>query len=160
MNVNVPLYFGAYASGYQSGGWNSYFIPFPELQLAYQFGEGALHAGVGVRTFTFIIENIMYPAAFVELALDPFVLSANVGGFAFLQFGLLTTMLAQNGITTLSGFHNVILPDFSVGYKVNDWFRLSAGVFMFAPFNSELGNVLGGFLFAGYLQAKFLVIFE
>ena len=130
MNINVPLYFGAYASGYQSGGFNSYFIPFPEAQLAYQFGEGTIHGGVGVRTFTFIIENIMFPTAFVEFALDPFVLSANVGGFAFLEFGLISSVLAQNNVATLSGFHSVVLPDFNVAYKVNDWFRLSAGVFM------------------------------
>jgi hypothetical protein len=160
LNVNFPLYFGAFATGYQSSGVNSYVIPFPEAQLSYQFGEGAFHWGVGVRVFTFIIENILFPAAFMEYALDPFVLSANVGGLAFLQFGLLTSTLAQNNIATLSGFHSVILPDFSVGLKVNDWFRISGGAFMFVPFGSELGGVLNGYVVAGYLQAKFLVLFN
>ncbi|MGD0724918.1 MAG: hypothetical protein ABSB63_05085 [Spirochaetia bacterium] len=160
MSVSFPLYLGAYASGYESSGFNSYFIPFPEIQLAYQFGEGALHGGVGARTFTFIIENILYPAAFIEYAIDPIVLSLNVGGFAFLEFGLLSSVLEQNHIATLSGFHSVILPDFNVAYKVNDWFRLSAGMFIFAPFGSELGGYLSGFAFAGYLQARFIVVFD
>jgi hypothetical protein len=160
INVNVPLYFGAFASGYQSSGFNSYFIPFPEAQLAYQFGEGTFHWGVGVRAFTFIVENVMFPTAFVEFALDPFVLSANVGGFAFLEFGLLSATLASAHINNLSGFHSVILPDFSVGFKVNDWFRISGGAFMFVPFGTELGGALSGYAVAGYIQAKFLVLFE
>jgi hypothetical protein len=162
ININVPLYFGAFAAGYQSSGLNSYFIPFPEAQLAYQFGEGTFHWGVGVRAFTFIIENIMYPAAFVELTLDPLplVLSANIGGFAFLEFGLLSSVLASANVKNLSGFHSVILPDFSVGLKVNDWFRISGGAFMFVPFGNELGGALSGYAVAGYLQAKFLVLFD
>lgn len=162
INVNVPLYFGAFAAGYQSSGVNSYFIPFPEAQLAYQFGEGTFHWGVGVRTFTFIIENIMFPTAFVELTLDPLplVLSANVGGLAFLEFGLLSSVLSSVNVKNLSGFHSVILPDFSVGLKVNDWFRISGGAFMFVPFGTELGGALSGYAVAGYIQAKFLVLFE
>jgi hypothetical protein len=159
MNLNFPIFYGAYASGYSSSGFNSYFIPFPEVQLAYQFGEGALHGGVGVRTFTFIIENILYPAAFIEYSIDPVVLSLNVGGLAFLEFGLLSSALASNNIATLSGFHSVILPDFNVAYKVNDWFRLGAGVFVFAPFDNALGGYLSGFALAGYIQAKFIVVF-
>jgi hypothetical protein len=160
MNVNVPLYFGISASGYEEGAWNSNFIPLPEAQLAYQFGQGDLRGGVGARVFTFIIENILYPAAFIELTLDRLVLSANLGGFVFVEFGLLSAALEDADVPNLSGFHNVVLPDLSVSYKFNDWFRLGAGVFMFMPFGSNLSGVLDGFLYAGYIQAKFIVTFE
>jgi hypothetical protein len=160
MDVNIPIYLGFYTSGAADGAWNSFFIPFPDARLSYQFPIGPVTIGVGARAFTFIIENIMYPEAYVELTLDKFVLGAGVGGGAFLEFGLLSSVLASAGVTNLSGFHALLLPDLNVAYKVNDWFRLQGGVFMLAPFGSDFSGVLGSFAFAGYVDAKFVVVFK
>jgi hypothetical protein len=160
MDVNVPIYAGYTAAGTAEGAWNSYFIPFPDAKLFYQFSLGPVNLGAGVRVFTVIIENFLYPELYAELDLNPFVVSLNVGGLAFLEFGLLTSLLQGVGVTTLTGFHEVILPDLSVAYKVNDWFRICGGVFMISPFGQSLGGVLSNNVFAGYVSAKFIVMFK
>jgi hypothetical protein len=160
MDVNVPLYFGYSTAGASDGAWNSYFIPFPDARLAYQFGGGLVDVGVGARVFTFIIENILYPEAYVELNLDRVTFSLNLGGFAFLEFGLLSTALNNAGVKNLTGFHSVILPDLNVAYRVNDWFRLGGGVFMIAPFGNGMGGVLDNFVYSVYINARFVVMFK
>jgi hypothetical protein len=162
MDVNIPVYLGLVANGSEQGVWNQFFIPFPDARLAYQFGTGPLRFGVGARMFTFIIENILYPEAYVELNLDRIALSANVGGFAFLEFGLLSSIVqgVLGSQFTLSGFHSIILPDLNVAFKVNDWFRIGGGIFMLAPFGSDLNAVFGNFVFTGYLNARFVVNFK
>jgi hypothetical protein len=160
MDVNVPLYFGYSAGGVSDGVWNKYFIPFPDARLAYQFGGGLLDFGVGVRAFTFIIENILYPEAYIELNLDRVTFSLNLGGLAFLEFGLLSSALQSSGVNNLTGFHDVILPDLNVAYRVNDWFRLGGGVFMIAPFSHGMGGILDNFVFSAYLNARFVIMFK
>ena len=160
MDVNVPVYFGYSTGGVSDGAWNQYFIPFPDARLAYQFGGGLIDGGIGVRVFSFIIENILYPEAFIELNIDRVTFSLSLGGLAFLEFGLLTTALQESGINTLSGFHDVILPDLNVAFRVNDWFRLGGGVFMIAPFSHGLGGPLDNFVFTGYINARFVVMFK
>ena len=159
MDVNMPIYFG-YTSGGVSDGVLNQFIPFPDARLAYQFGGGMVDGGIGVRAFTFIIENILYPEAYVELNIDRVTFSFNLGGFAFLEFGLLSTTLQNEGIETLSGFHGVILPDLNVAFRVNDWFRLGGGVFMIAPFGNGMGGVLDSFAYSVYINARFIVMFK
>ncbi len=160
LDVNIPIYFGYSVGGYASGAWNQYFIPFPDARLAWQFGNGLIDGGVGVRMFTFIIENILYPEGFVELNLDAFTFSLNVGGFAFLEFGLLSSALSNLGINTFSGFHSVLLPDINAAWRVNDWFRLGAGMFMIAPFGNDLGGVLDNFVYSFYINARFVIRFK
>jgi hypothetical protein len=162
MDVNVPAYIGISSAGTTEGIWNQFFIPFPDARLAYQFGSGAFRAGVGVRVFTFIIENILYPEAYVEYTVDRFAFSANVGGFGFLEFGLLSGVLQStlgSGFT-LTGFHDIVIPDLNVAYKVNDWFRIGAGIFMLAPFTANNGALLSDFIFTGYINARFVVMFK
>lgn len=160
MDVNVPIYFGFSSGGSADGAWNQYFIPFPDARLAYQFGGGLIDWGVGVRAFTFIIENILYPEAYIEFNVDRVTFSLNLGGFAFLQFGLLSAALQDAGINNLSGFRDVILPDLNVAFRVNDWFRLGGGIFMIAPFSEGMGGVLDSFVFTGYINARFIVMFK
>jgi hypothetical protein len=162
MDVNMPAYFGISSGGSAGGVWNQYFIPFPDARLAYQFGNGPFRFGIGARTFSFIIENILYPEAYAELTVDRFAFSANVGGFAFLEFGLLSAILqgAFGSNFTLTGFHDIIIPDLNVAFKVNDWFRVGGGVFMLAPFSADNGALLSGFIFSVYLNARFVVMFK
>lgn len=84
----------------------------------------------------------------------------SVGGFAFLHFGLLSALLNGTGYENLNGFQSVVIPDVSVGWKANDVFRLSGGVFMVAPFSNNLGGVLANNVFAGYIKATFVVLFK
>ncbi|HEY9593298.1 MAG TPA: hypothetical protein VHE79_02415 [Spirochaetia bacterium] len=160
MDITVPVYLGFTASsGVSQGVWNSYFIPLPNARLAWQFGDGLIDGGVGLRMFTYIIENIAYPEAFVELNVDRFTFAANVGGYGFLEFGLLSSLLQEAGVGNLSGFHNLIIPDVSAQFRVNDWFRVSAGVLMLAPFGANIGGIFDNFAYFGYINAKFVVKF-
>jgi hypothetical protein len=160
-DVNVPIYAGYSAAGVSQGAWNSYFIPFPDIQLVYQFGLGPVSLGAGVRVFSVIIENFLYPQVTAEVTLDRFVAYAGVGGFAFLEFGLISSLLQEAaGVSTLTGFHNVMLSDLGVGVKLNDWFRLNAGVYVISPFDKTIGGVFQNNVFAGYIDAKFVVVFK
>ena len=159
-DINVPVWFGYHTSGGGDGAWNQYFIPFPDARLAWQFGGGLIDFGIGARVFTFIIENVLYPEAYFELNLENFTFSAAVGGFGFLEFGLLSSAMQQAGVNNLTGFHNVILPDLNVAWRVSDWFRLGVGVFMIAPFGNDLGGVLNNFVYSGYINARFVILFK
>ena len=160
MDINVPIYAGYSGGGVQQGAWNQFVIPFPDAQLSYQLPVGPVRIGAGVRVFTIIIENFLYPEAYVELDLDPFVVSASVGGLAILEFGLLTGILTSAGSTNLTGFHSIIFPDLNVSYKVNDWLRITGGMFVIAPFTNTISGILGNNVFAGYVSAKFVALFK
>jgi hypothetical protein len=160
MDVNVPAYVGFTAGGTATGAWNQFFIPFPDAQLSYQFALGPVRLGAGVRVFTLIIESFLYPEVYAELDLKPLVLSAKVGGLGILEFGLLTDVLSAAGLSNLSGFQSIVFPDLSIAYSVNDWFRIAAGLFVIAPFGADLGGIFGNNLFAGYVAARFVILFK
>jgi hypothetical protein len=161
IDINDPVYLGYSNAGTRTGVWNQYpYIPIPDAKLMYQLSLGPINLGGGVRVFSFIIENLMYPEIYGELDLSPFVLNVSVGGGAFLHFGLLSALANGTGYEKLNGFQQVILPDISVAYKLNDIFRLSGGVFIIAPFTSSLGGVLATNVFAGYIKATFVVKFR
>jgi hypothetical protein len=161
IDINDPIYFGYTSGGTLTGTWNSYpYIPLPDAKLVYQLALGPIHLGGGVRVFTFIIENLLYPEIFAELDLNPVVVNLSVGGFAFLHFGLLSALLNGTGYENLNGFAEVVIPDLSVSFKVNDVFRIGGGVFLLAPFSNSLGGVLSNNAMAGYLKATFVVLFK
>jgi hypothetical protein len=160
-DVNVPVYLGFSLNGVRDGAWNRYFIPFPDIQVFYQFPIGPVRLGAGVRVFSVIIENFLYPEVVAELDLSPFVISAGVGGFALLEFGLITALLEQAGsFQNLTGFHDVVLADVGAQLKVNDWFRICGGLYVIAPFSRSLGGLFSDTVYAGYLDAKFVVNFK
>ncbi len=161
IDISDPVYFGYTSGGSAQGAWNPVpYIPIPDAKLLYQFSLGPVNLGAGVRVFSLIVENILYPELYSELTLGPVVFNASVGGLAFLEFGLLSTALSDAGISNLTGFQSVILPDVSVSFKVNNVFRLGGGLFMIAPMGSSLGGVLANNVFAGYLKATFVVLFK
>jgi len=152
VNISKPLYLGAGSTA--SGGpvdlgsidVTAAWVFFPEVQLYYQFGGEALHAGVGVRVFTFILQSILYPAAYVELELGPVVANLNVGGGWFGTFGLAGTG-SQAGA--------VFFPDLNVGFNLTPWFRLGGGVY--AAWAKAIPE---GFLYAVYVDARFIVVLK
>jgi hypothetical protein len=161
IDINDPIYFGYSLAGAQQGAWNPYpYIPIPDAKLVYQVPLGSINLGGGVRVFSLIIENFMYPEIYAELDIKPLVLDVRIGGFAFLHFGLLSALLNGIGYESLNGFQSVIIPDVSVAYKVNDVFRIGGGVLMIAPFSNSLGGVLSSNVFAGYIKATFVVMFR
>ena len=160
-DINVPIYAGYSVGGVSQGAWNSYFIPFPDVQLIYQFGLGPVSIGPGVRVFSVIIENFLYPEVTAEFTMDKFVAYAGVGGFAFLEFGLISSLLqSAAGISTLTGFHNVVLSDIGAALKLNDWFRVCGGVYIISPFDKTIGGLFENNVYAGYIDAKFTVTFK
>jgi len=96
------------------------FLPLPEAGLHYQFDLGVVKMGVGARAFTFILETIAWPNAFVELDLGQFVAEAQLGGGAFVLLGLASDFRTGR----------VFFPDLSVWLKVGQKqsIRLGGGI--------------------------------
>jgi hypothetical protein len=146
-NIQVPVYMGINldAFGFSGGMSIGAFLPFPSVEATYQFGAGPLRFGVGLRAYVFIIESIAWPDAFIELELSPFVLRADVGGGAWLLFGL------YNNAATAA----MVIPQLDVSWKLADWFRLGVGVIAVAPFEA-----LSNFGYAAYVSGRFTVLFQ
>jgi hypothetical protein len=148
-NISIPYYFGinladSFGSSNESLGTASkYVFLIPDFQLGYQFGGEVFRAGIGVRAYTVLIESIVFPNAFIELELNPVVFRADVGGGAFLFFGLYSDLITGK----------VILPDLSVAIKISDWFEFGTGAIAFVPLEAH-----GAFGWAGYVNARFMVI--
>jgi hypothetical protein len=105
--------------GSDVGNWP--FIPIPEAGLYYQGDLGFLKLGIGARAFSFILESIVWPNAYAELDLGRVAIEAQVGGGAFLMFGL---------VNPDPTFGNVVIPDLSAWLKLGKKgvFRLGGGV--------------------------------
>jgi hypothetical protein len=149
-NLSWPFYLGINIEGLTSGVQGSTDISkfaflFPEVQLSWQFGDGALRGGVGLRAFTLIIESFGWPDAWLELELKPLVLRADLGGGWFYAFGL------ANSSATAS----VILPQLDLSWKLADWFRLGAGALLIAPFDNP-----SNFGVALYVGGRFTALFK
>jgi hypothetical protein len=99
---------------------SSTFLPLPEAGLHYQFDLGMVKLGVGARAFTFILETMLWPNAFVELDLGQFVAEAQLGGGAFVLLGLSSDFRTGR----------VFFPDLSVWLKLGQKqsIRLGAGI--------------------------------
>lgn len=96
------------------------FLPLPEAALHYQFNLGMVKLGAGVRGFTFILETILWPNAFVEVDLGQFVAVAQLGGCAFALLGLASDFRTGR----------VFFPDLSAWFKLGQKqnIRLGAGI--------------------------------
>jgi hypothetical protein len=122
-----------------------YAFLFPEVQLSWQFGDGALRGGVGLRAFTMILESFGWPDAWLELELKPIVLRADLGGGFFYAFGLY-----NNGKMA-----SVIVPQLDASWKLADWFRLGVGALFIAPFDNP-----SNFGVAVYVGGRFTAVFK
>jgi hypothetical protein len=125
-------------------------IPLPYLELAYQFGDGWLRGGVGVRSYTVLVEFVGWPMGYLELEpIDRLVLRAELGGFAFFFLGV------QNNFFVNDYTLKTLIPDFQVSYAIAPWFRIGGGVIGIAPLGN-FGN--SGWLF--YINARFVLLFK
>lgn len=121
ITLQVPYRFGIVDEGSDYSDVAKYAFLIPELRMAYYFGNDLIKVGPGIRLFTVIVESVVYPLVSVELDLDPVVINANVGGYAFFFFGL------YNDI----GTGGVYLPELSIAYKLTDTIRLGTGAILF-----------------------------
>lgn len=132
IGVDIPRGIGAVigdsvsSSSDASAFLSSTFLPFPEASIYYTFGSDLLVAGLGVRCFTFILESVAWPNAFLEVNLGPVAIEAQVGGGAFIAFGL----------GNATEFGQVFFPDLSAWFKIGkaQIFRLGVGAIgLFLP---------------------------
>lgn len=120
-------------------------IPLPCVELAYQFGDGFLRGGIGVRAYTVLVEFVGWPMGYVEVALDRLVLRAELGGLGVFAFGVANGLLSTDFVAA----------DLQAGYAVFPWLRLGAGVLIAAPPSNFSSN---GWLF--YVNARFAFDFK
>ncbi len=123
---------------------SKYFLLVPDFRAYYQFGDGMVRGGVGVRVPTLIIVSMVYPEAFVEVNLHPVVLEASVGGLLFGAFGL--------GVASFN-VEPWITPDLNVSFEIAQWLRLGGGVFLIAPLDGSWGQ---NYLSVVYIGARLL----
>ena len=121
------------------GNWP--FIPVPDVGIYYQGDLGLVKLGIGARAFSLLIETIAVPNAFVELDLGKVAIEAQVGGGAFLMFGILPTQ---------ANIGNYWIPDLSAWFKIGKKgsFRLGGGlVGLYLP--EVMGNALPFLIYLG-----------
>lgn len=125
LGVMVPRGVGLTMGGSTETSEGSYlsdwpFIPLPEGGIYYQGDLGILKLGIGARAFSAILLTVIWPNAYAELDFGRLAIEAQVGGLAFLMFGL------ASGSAT----GNVIVPDISAWYKIGKQgnFRLGLGI--------------------------------
>ena len=131
---------------------SSYHFPLPYVELAYQFGEenAFIRGGLGLRSYTILIEFIGWPMAYVEVEpLERLVLRAELGGFAFFLLGAYNQLYFDNYTV------QVFLPDFQASFALAPWFRLGAGVLLIVP----SGN-LANFGYVTYVNARFALTWK
>ena len=135
------------SSGGVSVNLSNLHIPLPYFMLAYQSGDSFLRAGVGIRTYTVLVEFFGWPMGYVEVSFDKLVLRAEVGGLALFALGAFGNDLFVN--------HVPVISDFQIGYQILPWLRLGAGVLVGAPVTNLSSNV-----WAAYVNARFTFDFK
>ena len=140
--LNISNLTGSSSYSYDLSGLH---IPLPYVELAYQFGDSPIRGGVGLRSYTLLVEFLGWPMGYVELTIDQLVLRAELGGFAFFLLGV------YNDFT----LNSHLLPDIQVSYAIAPWFRVGAGVLGLATFDNF--NTFG-WLF--YINARFVLSFK
>lgn len=143
ISINVPYYTGARSSSGDLGVFAGYAFLLPDVKWNYYFGPEWLHFGMGLRLWTLVVESAVYPIISLESNLGNFVLNANLGGGAFLLFGVYNDAI----------FSTTFLPEFTVAYRLGKKkiFSIGTGVlFLFAPSQASLDN----FIFTGTAFAR------
>ncbi len=145
--ANLNMFTGG-GSGAPSLDLSQFHLILPHVDLAYQFGNGIFTGGVGLRNYTILFEFFSYPMGYVELNFKPLVIRAEMGGFAFLLWGV------YNYLFVSADSLKIWLPDVSVAFAFTDWFRLGAGATLIVPFGdfNNFGYIL-------YIDARFNFLF-
>jgi hypothetical protein len=119
LGIDIPLRISAVAAGSEltSGVDVPYTLPFPSAGLYYTFGAGPLNLGIGARMYSLILLSALWPNMIAELDLGPVILEAQLGGGAFMFFGVVSS--TQTGA--------VFIPDLSAWFKLGKTLRVGGG---------------------------------
>ncbi len=150
VGADIPINMGVAVSGI--GGTTqtqsidvltNYLFLLPEASVMYQVPVGPMNFGIGVRGLSFIVESLIWPNLFAEANLGPVAIDFNVGGGAFLFFGLYNHL----------GTGSVWIPDLSAYFKIGKVFRLGAGVALLLGPDVSAGTSVVPYVF--YFGGKF-----
>jgi len=144
--VNLSDVTGSTAQSFDLSGLH---IPLPYVEIAYQFGDGFLRGGVGLRSYTLLVEFVGWPIGYVEAELDRLILRAELGGFAFFLLGIYNDFYIND--YTLK----VLLPDFQISYAFAPWFRAGVGALLIVP----AGNI-NNFGYVIYVNGRFALTWK
>ena len=119
LGIDIPLRISAVVEGSElaDGANVPYTLPFPSAGLYYTFGAGPLELGVGARMYSLVLLSALWPNVIAEMDLGRVVLEAQLGGGAFLFFGVLSS--TQTG--------SVFIPDLSAWLKLGKTLRIGGG---------------------------------
>ncbi|MFH2116152.1 MAG: hypothetical protein ABIJ86_16755 [Spirochaetota bacterium] len=119
LGIDIPLRISAVMEGSElTGSFNvPYTLPFPSAGLYYTTVAGPLNLGIGARMYSLILVSALWPNVIAELDLGPAILEAQLGGGAFLFFGLVSS--TQTGA--------VFIPDLSAWFKLGKTLRAGGG---------------------------------
>lgn len=125
------------------GSFNASGIPvLPLVQVAYQFGGKNVHVGVGFSALTYVVSNMIWPDAYLEVESGLLAVRLDVGG------GLVLVLPAPPDTV----FHSPpIIPQLDISWKLASWFRPGGGVLVFGFFQPQLGMS-----YQFYLGARFI----
>lgn len=144
IGVNVPYYLGIKAEDDDVGDTLDWVFLLPDVKFNWLHDLGPVRVGGGIRLWTFIIQSVAYPILSVEADVGPVVLNANMGGGAFLFFGLWNSV----------EFSKVFLPEVSVAYRFTEGFSVGTGaLLLFAPEVTDLSS----FGYMGTVFARFTI---
>lgn len=148
MGIDIPLRISAVMEGSElaDGGNVPWTLPFPSAGLYYTIGAGPLNLGLGARMYSLILVSALWPNVIAELEVGSAVLAAQLGGGAFMFFGLLSDI--QTG--------SVFIPDLSAWLKVGKTLRVGGGVM--GLFIEDLAESAMPVVF--YLGAKAAIRFD
>lgn len=126
IGLNTALYAGIvtprniYVEKTISGFLREHPVPLPSVGLYAQTSYGHLNLGVGVRSYTFILETILWPNLYAELDFSRLTILAQIGGGVFGYFGLIAT-----GVDASSQLY---FPDLSAWFKLGKNVRIGGGI--------------------------------
>ena len=116
VNLSVPIYGSIFTGSTGTGQHVEYFTIVPDIMLHYVLGTNVIKIGFGGRMVTGIVENIIFPNAFLEIDSDLIVFNLSFGGPFVFAYGL------------ESNSYFWILPDISMYFKLNEQLQLGGGV--------------------------------
>ena len=115
----------------------------PDIMLSYEADLGFLSIGAGARIFSLILISMAYPIVYAEAEVGPVAIQFNVGGGAFLFFGLVNHF--ETG--------RIVTPELSAHFKLGKSFRAGVGVMGLLGLETEQQV----FPYILYLSAKWVI---
>ncbi|MDR2246015.1 MAG: hypothetical protein LBE17_04970 [Treponema sp.] len=130
------------------------FFPIPEVGLYGQFNFGNIHAGLGLRGFSYLFYSALWPALYGEYDLGPVTFHAQLGGGLFAVINLLggnpevledyeqdSTVEIDSASSFMVKANPSIVPEISVWYRFGKFCRVGAGWVTLFVLNPAAGKM-------------------